>query len=233
MIKREGIILNLMDYQESHKILYILTNEGIESLLVRRAKRYNSGILNAAQKLTKVQYVSNEKKLPSTNELSVIDNYSTIKDDIDKILFCEYLCEVLYKITLENTNFNLLYKMINALLEEIKCRKDYDLLFLQFKIKMLYFYGVLPNFKECYLCGNAVEGISVKNGGECSVHKTFDNIGNDSTKIIYLLYKDQFNVTNINFEVVKHLNDFIEKFYQFNFFMEFKSEQLLKKTFSL
>ncbi len=233
MIKKQGIILNLMDYQESHKILYLLTNNGVESLLVRRAKRFNSGILNAAQKLTKVEYISNEKSLSSTNELSVLDDYITIKEDFDKLIFCEYLCEVLYKITLDNINFELLYKMINVLLEKVKQRNDLNLLFIQFKIKMLYFYGVLPNFKECYLCEKQIIGISIKNGGECSVHQSHDNIGLDTTKIIYLLYKDQFNINDINIEVIKHINDILEKYYNNHFFMEFKSEDLLKKTYKL
>ncbi len=229
MIKKEGIILNLMDYQESHKILYILTNTGVESLLVRRAKRFNSGIMNYAQKLTKIHYIDNEKKLSSTNEVSLIDNYSGIKEDLNKMILCEYITEVLYKITLDNTNFQILYKMINALLNEIKIREDYSLLFIQFKIKMLYFYGILPSFKTCNCGSDEIVGISIDNGAECINHKTITNIGIDATKIIYLLYKDQFTITNIDNEVINILNDFIEKYYIKHFFMEFKSEETLKQ----
>lgn len=228
MIKKEGIILNLMDYQESHKILYILTNTGVQSLLVRRAKRFNSGIMNYAQKVTKVSFIDNEKQLASTNEISLIDNYDEIKEDIDSMMLCEYITEVLYKITLDNINFEVLYKMINALLEEIKIRNDYNLLFIQFKIKMFYFFGILPSFKQCRCGSEEVIGLSISNGAECITHKSSDNIGDSATKIIYLLYKDQFTIKQIDKQVILLLNDFIEKYYNKHFYMEFKSEKTIK-----
>lgn len=223
-----------MDYQESHKILYILNKDSIESLLVYRAKRYNSGLLNIAQKLTKIEYISNEKKLPCTNSLSSIDSYFEIKEDFNKMILCEYICEVIHKVEFDQINYNLLYTMVDTLLQRLKTRKDILLLFIQFKIKMLYFYGLNPDFKQCSICGSSnIFGLSIKNGCECEMHKSIDNIGTDLTKIIYLLYKDQFNIEDLDFDVLKLINNTIEQFYKNNFFMEFKSEILLKTTLSL
>ena len=50
--KRQGIILNTIDYKENHKILYLLTEAGKESFLVMRAKRIKEGLANDTQVLT-------------------------------------------------------------------------------------------------------------------------------------------------------------------------------------
>ena len=45
MIKKiRGIILNSIDYKENHKIAYILTEEGKESFLIPRAKRFKEEV---------------------------------------------------------------------------------------------------------------------------------------------------------------------------------------------
>ena len=59
--KRQGIILNTIDYKENHKILYVLTEGGKESFLVMRAKRIKEGLANDTQVLTLIDFEVEEK----------------------------------------------------------------------------------------------------------------------------------------------------------------------------
>ena len=71
--KRQGIILNSIDYKENHKILYVLTDSGKESFLVMRAKRIKEGLLNDTQSLTVIDFEIDEK-----NSLSKAKNIDVI-----------------------------------------------------------------------------------------------------------------------------------------------------------
>ena len=54
--KKQGIILNTIDYKENHKIIYVLTENGKESFLVMRAKRIKEGLLSDTQNLTMISF---------------------------------------------------------------------------------------------------------------------------------------------------------------------------------
>lgn len=234
MKKKEGIILNSIIYQENSKILYILSSDGIDSVLVRGAKKYKSGHINSTQVLTKVEYITTEKKLPVAVDLTVLDNYLIIKNDLKKMTLAEFILEMLYRSTLDNIDFGLLYKMIDYLLNEIINRTDLKLLLLQFQIKMLYFLGIMPNYRECIHCGttNNLSGISIKHGSvECLIHESKDNIGVVKSKIIYHLYKDIFKITDLDNIVVDEILHDIDDFYQYHYFITFKSKVMINKIF--
>lgn len=234
MVERvEGIILNTMDFKDQHKILYLLTNEKKTSLLVQRAKRFKEGLMNETQRLTRVSFSYKEGNLDKATMIEALDYYSEIKENIKKMAVAEYVLEVIYRDIHDDFNTDLLYKLVVSFLEELKVRDDIKVLLLEFRIKMLYFLGIQPNFKMCAHCGttNDLVGLSLKLGSmECINHTSKDNIGIYSTNIIKLLYQDKtLKITIEDEDVINYISNQIDEYYSYHLTGEIKSISMLRK----
>ena len=229
--KKEGIILNTIDYKENHKIIYLLTKEGKESLLINGAKNIKKGQSNETQVLTKVSYIKKGNNLAKATLLESIDYYNEIKIDIKRMAVASYLIEVVYRFIHNDTNFIMLYNLLDKFLEELKIANNLKLLLLEFRIKLLYFLGIEPNFKTCVHCGskNNLVGLALRFGSmECIEHESKDNIGIYATNIIQLLYKDKTLKINLDDNnVVDYLSDLIDKYYSYHLNDKIKSEKML------
>lgn len=221
-----------MDYQENHKIIYLLTEHGKESLLVPRAKSIKKGA-NDTQNLTKISFFAAEKSLAKARDLEANDYYLEIKNDLGKMMIANYALEIIYRFVNPDNDHDRLYKMIDAFLEQLKVRDDLKLLLLQLRIKMLYFLGIQPNFRICMHCGKAhsLIGLSPIYGGmECPSCKTDDNIGETATEIIKHFYLDKsFSIVLKDDEVIQYLSSIIDKYYQIHFPEKLKSMKMLQE----
>lgn len=232
MIK--GIVINSISYQDKNKILYLLSENSKDSIIVSGAKTINKDKVNVAQNLTLVEYEKYGKNsLARAKNVEVLDYYFEIKNDMKKMAIASYALELIYRYVNETSNIALLFKMFTSFLDNLKEREDYSLLILEFKIKMLYFLGINPNFKECLYCGrkDKIIGLSIKLGGvTCQEHQADDNIGLDATRIIELLYLDKdFSIRLADLNVIKIINSYIEAYYEEHFSEKIKADSLLKK----
>ena len=196
MVKRKkGIILNSIDYKENHKIIYVLTDNGKESFLVMRAKRIKEGLLTDTQNLTNIEFEIDDKtSLPKAKNIEVIDHYKLIKNDLKKYTIASYALELIYRMVEDYEHASVLYRLFNEFLNKLATRSDERVLLLQFRIKMLFFLGIQPQFRICCHCGKEADlvGLSISHGSmECVNHESSDNIGISATKIINLLYHDK------------------------------------------
>lgn len=234
LVKKQGIILNSIDYKENHKILYVLTKDGKDSFLVMRAKRIKEGLLLDTQNLTNIIYeVDDKNTLSKAKEIEVVDYYNDIKNDLKKSACAGYALELIYRMIEECNNVSVLYNLLTEFLNKLKVRSDIRVLLLQFRIKMLYFLGIQPQFKMCCHCAKETDlvGLSIAHGAmECINHTSSDNIGITATKIINLLYFDKsLDITIDDNEVVDTLSDIIDSYYEKHDYYGIKSVSLLKK----
>lgn len=234
MLMKNGLIINSISYQDKNKIIYILSEDCKDSLIVSNAKTINKSNVNISQNLTLITYEKYGKNsLAKAKTLEALDYYFEVKNDIKKMAVASYLLEIIYRFINETSNIKLLYKMVISFLDNLKTRNDYSLLLLEFKIKMLYFLGINPSFNECIFCGRKdnLIGLSLKIGGmECFLHKSEDNIGSEATKIIQHLYLDKdFSLRIDDDNAIKIINDYVETYYENHFSEVLKSNDLLKK----
>ena len=232
--KRQGIILNSIDYKENHKILYVLTDSGKESFLVMRAKRIKEGLLNDTQSLTVIDFEIDEKNsLSKAKNIDVINYYQNIKNDLKKFTVASYATELIYRMVENQEYSNVLYKLLIEFLNKLQERNDERVLLLEFRIKMLFFLGIQPQFKLCCHCGNQTElvGLSISHGSmECVNHTSSDNIGLSATKIINLLYNDKTLDIKIDDDsVVDELSKIVDEYYEKHQYYGLKSKIMLEK----
>lgn len=226
----QGIIIHAIDYKENSKILYLLTKDGKESLLVNNAKKLNAGRLYASQVLSLVSYSKSTADLARATSLELIDDFNEIKGDIKRFAVASYALELLYKDINADFNSDVLYKMVLTFFNELKKRENLKPLYLEFKIKMLYFLGIQPNFKACS-CGAKTNliGLNINTGMmECKIHQSSGNIGSDATKILRLFYLDKtFELEVSNKEAIDYLLDIVNKYYLKHSGVKIKAEKLI------
>ena len=232
--KKRGIILNSIDYKENHKIIYILTESGKESFLVMRAKRIKEGLLTDTQNLTNIEFEIDEKtSLPKAKNIEVLNHYNEIKNDLKKYTIASYALELIYRMVEDYEHSEILYRLLNEFLNKLATRSDERVLLLQFRIKMLFFLGIQPQFKMCCHCGNTDQlvGLSIAFGSmECVNHASSDNIGISATKIIDLLYRDKtLSITIEDESVVDTLSKIIDSYYEKQDYYGLKSKIMLEK----
>lgn len=232
--KKQGIIINTIDYKENNKIIYLLTSSGKESYLVMRAKRIKEGLLNETQNLTMIEFeVDGKGSLQKAKNLEGINYYQDIKNDLKKFLVASYALELIYKMVEDNIHNDVLYKLLCEFLNKLTIREDYKTLLLQFRIKMLYFLGIQPQFKMCCHCGMETDlvGLSLSCGAmECVNHTSSDNIGITATKIINLLYYDKtLDIKIDDQEALKELSKIIDSYYEKQDYYGLKSKVMLEE----
>lgn len=221
---QQGIIIKTIDYQENSKIVYILTNQGIKSAIVRGAKNLKSHTYSYAQPLVKIEFEIKKDRYIGAN--NIINNYNNIKLNYDKLSICLKIIEICYVLGEHITDSNIFYNFVNDILNCIEIENNnidsYELIF---KIKTLYLLGVAPVFSKCVCCGKKdhLKGFSFNNGGmKCSNCIELDDFiyPNDTIleiKTIYLTKLDKLNLlikdNNLKYDYHK-INRFLELYYE-------------------
>ena len=165
----QGIVLKTIDYQENSKIIYLLTNNGIKSAVVRGAKNLKSHTYSYAQPLVKIEFELKKDRYIGANK--IINNYNNVKLDFEKLTHCLKIIEICYTLGEHITDSKLFYSFTSEILDLINSNNIYDIYELIFKIKTLYLLGVAPVFSKCVSCDTKENliGFSFNNGGmKCS-----------------------------------------------------------------
>lgn len=212
-----GFVINSLDYKESSKIVYLYTKEGKKSIKVLGAKSQKKGYLPFLIPLTLVSATITNSSFPTLIEYTVLNSYQYIKDDLKKELIFSYIFEILNK--MPDDSFH--DKIFNMLENLFTLAKTYDSLLLCsiFKIKMLYTFGVNPNFKTCGVCGSGdVYYFSVHLGGaickKCYHIGAYDNQVLNILKYLYFMDLTKESLEKIKDINVKEIFDIILSYYK-------------------
>jgi DNA repair protein RecO (recombination protein O) len=156
IIKTEGLIIRVMDYLESSKIVTCFTPDyGKISLLAKGARRPKSrlgGSLDLLQHVAVVYYQKDTRELQTLSQVDVITSFQSFQSDLKILSFGLGILELVNKLELsKNPNPKLFYHSLEALngLEE---SKNQELVFYQFIWKWLEGAGFHPKLRRCLSC---------------------------------------------------------------------------------
>lgn len=222
--KIEGIILKNSDYKDNAIKISVLTNEGIIDFIIRGAKKITSKLSNLSQPLKKVElYSTTDKVINTVTEGIVIENYTKIKEDNEKLLVSLSMIETCYYFSKHVLDSDLLYNFFLDTLEILK-NTMYPLELLNyFDIKFWYLIGIQPIFNKCVICGSDEPSFfSVNHGGvlclNCRSNSSYDEETTQLLKITYLLKIDK-----LNDDFLKIISEYREKFNKIirNYYIEY------------
>lgn len=236
LIDVEGIILNTKNYKDTSKILDIFTYEyGIIGVIAKGCKSIKSNIRSVTDKLTYAKFTIYYKKdkLSILSEASIINNFSNIKKDIEKISYASFLLDLtnqVYKQSYDNEIYNILISSL------IKLDEGFNPLVITniVELKYLNYLGIAPSLNGCSICGSkSVVTLSTDKGGYlCSkCHSNEPIFSEKSIKLVrmYTLVDiSKISKLDINKDIVNEVNNFIDDYYDRYTGLYLKSKSFLK-----
>lgn len=237
----EGIVINEKNYGDTSKILDILTKEhGIIGVIAKGCKTMKSNLRSVSSKLTygKFTIYYKKDKLSILTEVEVINSFSNIKKDIEKISFASFLLDLstqVYKQCLNNDIYDLLISSLT------KINEKFDPLIITniIELKYLDYLGVMPNLDGCTICGskNVVTLSSDKGGYLCnSCLENEPIISEKAIKLIRMYYYvdiSKISTLNVSDTVKNEINSFLDSYYDRYTGLYLKSKSFLKSMLDI
>lgn len=241
VINVEGIVLNSKNYGDTSKVLDIFTKEyGIVGVIAKGCKSLRSNLRSVTDKFTYATFTLYYKKdkLSILNEASVINNFSKIKKDIEKISYASFLLDLTNQVYKQSNDNELYDLLIGALL---RINEDFNPLIITniVELKYLEYLGVMPNLNGCSICGSKVVVTlsSDKGGYLCNKCRTNEPIVDEKVlkliRIYYYIDLNKISTFTIDSSIVNKANHFIDEYYDRYTGLYLKSKEILKKISSL
>lgn len=218
---RRGIVLKTIKYQDNSKILYILTEDGLMSVLSRNSLNLKSKNYAYSKENLLIEFdvhESNKNTFDIITTGKVVNNFYSINTDYQKLLVSvEILC-----LTYDYVNFidqkNKLFGLVESILvkldtEKYSENKLYLFYTFIFKLKLLYLLGIGLNLNSCSDCGSEnIVGIDNETlTFKCNKHS--QNRNKELVEVLRILYLGK--VEMFNEEILKSLEVFMTEIKQF------------------
>ena len=233
--KIEGVIVSEYPFEESSKIINILTKDGEYNIIAKGAKKIKSPLFAVTNKFTlgifNIQY--KEKGLSKLIDADIINNYSTIKKDINKVTYVTYITELCLKVYKHEPSSNI-YDLYLVSLNKINEGYNYEIIFNILRLKLLVYLGIKPVIDKCIECGNTHNIVTISSylgGYVCKDCYRNEKIVSPKTisLIRMLYYVDISKITKLDIskEILKEIEDFINDYYDRYSGIYLKSKTLL------
>lgn len=237
----EGIIINTKNYGDNSKILDILTNEyGMIGVISKGCKSIKSNLRSVSDKLTYARFTIYYKsdKLSTLKEANIINNFSNIKKDIEKISYACFLLDLAYQVHKQSDDKDIYSILISAL---IKINDNFNPLSIIniVELKYLNYLGIAPTLDGCSICGSkSIVTLSSDKGGYlCSKCHTNEPIFSEKAIKLVRMYTlvdiDKISKLDISKDVINEVNNFIDDYYDRYTGLYLKSKSFLKNISSM
>ena len=243
MIKKiEGIVVSVVDYKESSKIINIFSPDvGVIGVLARGTKKVKSNLSGVTSKLTygyfHIQY--KENGLSTLMEVDIINGFKNIRRSIDKISYASYLLE-LSSMAYKHENNSNIYNLLISSLRKINEGYDFEIITNILELKLLEYLGIKPVIDSCVNCGSKVDIVTIssyKGGYLCKNCINGEVIVNIKTikllRMFYYVDIDKISKLEISDNIKKELNRFIDDYYDRYSGLYLKSKSFLKNLQNL
>lgn len=232
----EAIVLHTIDYKETGKLVYFYTQEGQKSAQVYGMKKMNNKNKYLIQNGTLLSVSFTNKKFPSLKESNLLNDYTSIKQDILKYSYMNHILELVRNTISDDHDHVKMFGFLKKVFRVMNDLDDVELIAFVFELKLLYFLGYGLNFRKCIVCDQEDDLVfHVSSGGLThSSHLSFNQEYYDPD--IYLLIKylyymdiekhDLIDISNNERRIIRNIIDQL-----FDEFISFKtkSREIIKQ----
>ena len=209
--KLKGIVIKQETYKEDSSKITLFTEDGLCNFIAKGTKKIESKLRPLCQILTEVELITTDDRIINTiTEGVVIENYTVIKEDMNKLLVTLSILEYLYSFKDAITNMKTIYSFLKDILKILSSTNYPKSLLSLFELKFLYAIGSYPEFVNCVKCNsNLGEFFSVKNGGNlCKECYEMNCCNKELSKLLELIF--YIKVNNVNDEFLELINDYVQ-----------------------
>ncbi len=232
----EGIIVSTTDFNETSRIVNILTPDGLISGIAKGARSLKSPLRSFTLKFTyaNFQLYYKENKISIIKSADVINNFTNIKSDLISTSYMTYLIDLATQIIRQNNDVNI-YKLLIQSLEKLETSLNPQVITNIFEIKVLEYLGVGINFNTCIKCGSTHNIITIdadEGGYICQECYTNEIIYDDKTlkmlRMYYLVDIPSIKDLKISDTVSSNINCFLNMYYDRYTGLYLKSKKFLE-----
>lgn len=193
IISTEGVILRIYDYKDAGIKTRILTPNGYEYVIIRGAKKLSSKTRCLNGELIQLSYNRTNKITYTMTGFSIIDNFTSIKEDKDKYYVALMILEKLIILERAISDYTSLYTVVLKTLNLLTTTLYPESLLFVFETKLTYLLGIAPMFKTCCICGKEVDNsfFQVSSGGvicDCCKKDEVVSLNSSDTKLLFYCY---------------------------------------------
>ncbi len=219
----EGIILSETNYSESSKILNVLTNtHGQIGIISKGCRNMKSKLRGVSRKLIygKFNVYYKEKGLSTLISVDVLNSFSNILTDLEKISYASFVLDLTYQVLKQNDS-NEIFDLLKDTL--IKMNDNLDPLVLTniLELKLLDYLGIKPNIDSCCHCGSTkqIVTISSEQGGYIckNCYHNEPLVSEKTIKMIRMYYYvdiSGISKLDVSKEVTKEISTFLDDYYE-------------------
>jgi len=163
IVKTDAVVLSKLNYGDTSYIVTLYTKEfGKISAIVKGARSPKSKIGLVTDPLNYIQivlYKKDSRELQIISSADLISNYTSLKEDLDKLKYSQAILELIKKLTVEHEVNNRLYKGIIRILELLNSSDEAPVvLFGRFLFFFITELGYELLLDECSVCGRSIAG---------------------------------------------------------------------------
>ncbi len=247
-VKTSGIVLRTTKYGETGIIVTLLTRDfGRVSAIAQGVRTKKSRLLGGVQLFAYseiVMYKAKQKTgLYHLDEMEVLEGFSNLRSDLDKMAYAAYFAEVAREASNEDSpDGELLSLVLNTLFAIDRGLWDFEKIKTVFEWRMASILGYAPNLSGCSACASdEIFGLSLTEGTafcqSCGEDKAaFAKLTVGMRDIInYITFAESKKIFafDANENTIKYLSQVSEKYISAQLDREFKTLDYLKNVRSL
>lgn len=240
VFETKAVIIKTQDYRENDKLVWFYTeNLGKITAIVRGAKKSKSKFLSLTLPLCYGEYmVYKGRNLYTLQEGKIINSFQGLLNNLDKLTYSSYLCELIHIACEENeVNKGLFRDLVTTLYLLNTDALDYELLIRSFELKLLKATGYSLTLDTCCICRKKIRVsnyISLSSfGGVCDEcpkeHGVFVSKGAyNALRYLMTTNVDKLYRLNLNSEIKNEIEKVTTFFIANNYTKKPKSLEMLK-----
>lgn len=155
IFKTNAVIIRTQDFKENDKLVYLFTEKlGKVKAVAKGAKSSKSKFLSSTLQLCFGEYVIFKgRNLYTLNEGKIINSFQGLLDDLNKLTYSTYLCELIDICLLEEESNRQLFKDFVTVLYLMNTNAiDNEMLVRAFELRVLKATGYGLDFDNCSIC---------------------------------------------------------------------------------
>lgn len=205
----EGIVLSKRKYKERDFLVKLfLKDVGKLMFYVRGSKNPNQSLNHIIEPFTYATYIVDLRKsgLSFIRDAKQVEPYTVVQHDIFKNAYATYICGLIDASMEDRKIANPLFNQLHYGLEAINNGLDAEIIMNIFEVKLLYYFGVMPQLHACVICGNpnGPFDFSSKFGGILCQHHFHEDEHRLYADPRSLFYMNRF--LNINLENLENIS---------------------------
>jgi DNA repair protein RecO (recombination protein O) len=172
----EAIVLRSLDIGEQDKIIIFFSKDmGIFKGVAKGARKFGNRFGSSLESMSHVivfYYEKENRELVTVSNCDLVESFFDIQNDLNTSFTLSYFAELIEEFFPIRSEDDTLFRLLLSVLRSLKAGSDLDFTSAYFEAWFLKLSGILPDFKRCKKCREAISSVSwlshKKDGVFCS-----------------------------------------------------------------